>query len=226
MRFEYLIFNVVVITGPLLLSFDKKVYFVDKWFRVFKALTIPLILFIVWDALVTGRHWWFNDNYTMNFRLLGLPIEEWFFFVTVPFSSLFIWEVLKAYFENKSIGGLGNNLNRILMIFIPIGIVLFFFGKEYTGLALFVFGVVGLSDDFLKTKIFKQFRTYQFLGLVLLLILIFNGYLTARPVVLYGESYQVGLRVFTIPIEDFFYGISHLLLCVIFYENLRKQSNG
>jgi hypothetical protein len=37
MNAEYLIFNFIVISGPLSLSFDRKVHFVDKWFNVFKS---------------------------------------------------------------------------------------------------------------------------------------------------------------------------------------------
>ncbi|MEM1010483.1 MAG: lycopene cyclase domain-containing protein, partial [Myxococcota bacterium] len=43
---------------------------------------------------------------------------------------------------------------------------------------------------------------------VFALTFVFNGYLTARPVVLYGRSYQLDLRLWTIPIEDFIYGFS------------------
>jgi hypothetical protein len=41
-------------------------------------------------------------------------------------------------------------------------------------------------------------------------------------VVTYGESYQIGLRIFTIPIEDFGYGISLIFLCTIVYEKLKS----
>jgi hypothetical protein len=41
-------------------------------------------------------------------------------------------------------------------------------------------------------------------------------------VVLYGEAYQLGWRVGTIPIEDFGYGISLIFLVTVFYEKFKK----
>ncbi|MBN1348025.1 lycopene cyclase domain-containing protein [candidate division KSB1 bacterium] len=81
--------------------------------------------------------------------------------------------------------------------------ILFFLGKEYTGLVLFALGLVSLLDWKLKTNMFIQLRTIQYIAISTLAMLIFNGYLTWRPVVLYGEAYQLGIRIFTIPIEDF-----------------------
>jgi lycopene cyclase domain-containing protein len=57
-------------------------------------------------------------------------------------------------------------------------------------------------------------------------MLVFNGYLTWRPVVLYGEAYQLGLRIYTIPIEDFGYGYALILLCRILYEFLKRRQHG
>ena len=53
------------------------------------------------------------------------------------------------------------------------------------------------------------------------LILVFNGYLTARPIVLYGEAYQSGYRILTIPIEDFGYGFTLMLFNTLLYEKLK-----
>ena len=57
-------------------------------------------------------------------------------------------------------------------------------------------------------------------------MLIFNGYLTWRPVVLYSEAYQLNIRIFTIPIEDFGYGYALILLCTILYEYFNRRQHG
>lgn len=223
MNSEYLIFNLTVISGPLSLSFDRKVHFVDKWKNVFKAILISLVVFVAWDAIVTGRHWWFSDRYTLGIKILRLPIEEWLFFITIPYASLFIWEVFSAYFKNREFKGL-QIVRSILYFGIPLGMILFFLGKEYTGMVLIALGSVALLDWKLKTKMFIQLRTIQYMAISTLAMLIFNGYLTWRPVVLYGEAYQLGIRIFTIPIEDFFYGYALILLCTILYERFKKAS--
>lgn len=225
MKSEYLIFNILIIIGPLCLSFEKNIFYFKKWKTTFQAIIIPLILFVVWDALVTGRHWWFNEKYTLGVRIINLPIEEWLFFITIPFSSLFVWEVLAFHLKNKRIDRL-DWLNKALLLFIPIGMIIFGGSKEYTGLVLIAIGFAGFLDKILKTNIFQQTRIYQFLIIIIGLILLFNGYLTWRPVVLYDEGFQLGIRILTIPVEDFFYGVSYLLLCTIFYEKIKGSKIG
>ncbi len=225
MNTEYLIFNLIVISGPLSLSFDRKIHFVDKWKNVFKAILISLAVFVTWDAIVTGRHWWFNERYILGIKFLKLPIEEWLFFITIPYASLFIWEVFAAYFTNREFKRL-QIIRSILYFAIPIGMILFLVGKEYTGLVLIVLGLVALLAWKLKTNMFIQLRTIQYMAISTLAMLIFNGYLTWRPVVLYGEAYQLGIRIFTIPIEDFGFGYALILLCTIFYEYFRRRQHG
>ena len=221
MHFEYLLFNIIVISGPFFLSFDHKVAFYKKWPAVFLAILPSFFIFLVWDALVTGRHWWFNPAFTLDFLILGLPPGEILFFITVPYSSLFVWEVLAAYFRNKPLSGAGLFQLIIMFLFIP-GILFFLTGKEYTGLVLFAISLVGIVDKLTHTQFFLQLRTCQYLILLTLLMLLFNGYLTARPVVLYNPAYQLNFRIFTIPVEDFFYGYSHVFLTTIIYEKVKR----
>ncbi|MBD3377024.1 lycopene cyclase domain-containing protein [candidate division KSB1 bacterium] len=218
MKTEYLLFNLVIILGPLALSFDRKVHFVTKWPKAFIASLITLIPFIMWDSLVTGRHWWFNKNFTLDFRLLGLPLEEWLFFITVPFATMFIWQILNDYMRNRSAPR--RWLYTLLYLFTLPGIFFWLQGKEYTALVSIALVLVAIFDRVLETHILERRQLYPFLGILVGLILIFNGYLTARPVVLYDPAFQLDFRIITIPIEDFFYGISHVLLSVIIYEKL------
>lgn len=225
MKYEYILFNLLVIAGPLALSFDRRVRFVKHWGKALLTLLIAMVPFVSWDALVTGRHWWFNEAYTLDVRLAGLPPGEWLFFVTVPFACLFTWEVLKGYFANPSLPRMAA-VPMLLYLLIPAGMVLFVLGREYTGLALLALGSVAGLDRLLKVGIFTQKLTYPFLMISTIFMLIFNGYLTARPVVLYGESYQLGLRIFTIPVEDFVYGYALLLLCLVVFERLKGGHDG
>jgi lycopene cyclase domain-containing protein len=82
-KYEYIFLNLIILTGPLVMSFEKQIRFVSKWRHAFPAILIVAIPYLIWDASVTGRHWWFNERYTLDFRLAGLPLEEWLFFFTV-----------------------------------------------------------------------------------------------------------------------------------------------
>lgn len=225
MKAEYLLLNLLIVLGPIALSFDRRVHFVKFWPKLFLAMITVMIPFIIWDAMVTGRHWWFNEAYTLSFQILNLPIGEWLFFVTVPYACIFTWEVLIEYLSNKEWPFFKLFSIIIFTILVPLASLSLIMGKEYTGIVLFSLGFVFLLDYILKTKIFMQRRTYIFSLLLILMMLIFNGYLTARPVVLYDSQYQLDFRIYTIPIEDFFYGFTLIFGILVLYERLKGKKN-
>ena len=226
MKFEYLLFNFVVIAGPVVSQFSRQIKHVSRWRLKLLVSGIVMIPYVIWDALVAGSHWWFNDAYTLNFRLFGLPIEEWLFFITVPFGCLLVWETLPH--TDSWLGRLKSlrYVRTSLYTTLPIGVWVFSAGKQYTGLVLFCFGLVALVDTLLGVDLLLRPKTYLYLVIVSVLILVFNGYLTARPVVLYGEAYQVGYRILTIPLEDIGYGFTLMLFNTMLYEKLRTTRYG
>ena len=221
MKFEYLLFNLVVIIGPVASQFSRQIRHVSHWRLKLLVSGIVMIPYIIWDAIVTGSQWWFNETYTLDFRLLGLPIGEWLFFITVPFGCLLVWETLPHADSWLVRLKFLRYVRGVLYATLPIGIWVFSTGKQYTGLVLCCSGLVGLADTLLRTDLLLQLKTCVYLVIVSGLILVFNGYLTARPVVLYGEAYQSGYRILTIPIEDFGYGFTLMLFNVMLYEKLK-----
>jgi lycopene cyclase domain-containing protein len=187
------------------------------------AIVLPAIPFLLWDALVTGAHWHFNSLYVSGIKIINLPIEEILFFITVPFACLFTWEMIIRRAKEKPIDLHG--LRLLLYLALPAGIYFFSIGKQYTGLTLSFIFIANLVDQFLKTNLLFDVRFYFYLLLIVIFTLIFNGYLTWRPVVTYGVEYQLDFRIITIPVEDFFYGISLLWMNTSLYTRLLKNSN-
>lgn len=224
MKAEYFLFNLFVIAGPLIMSFEKRIFFFSKWRYAFPAIALVAAPFILWDALVTGRHWQFNSAYTFDFRFAGLPVEEWLFFFTVPFAALFVWEVIASYLpDHKSAAA---QYLGILLLLCPLpGMVALAHGKEYTALVLIFLGLAATLDYLLQTRLFQRQRILFYLAATVGMNLICNSYLTARPVVLYEERYQLGMRLGTIPLEDFGYGFALILLATVFYERFKSRAH-
>lgn len=220
---EYLIFNLLVLAGPLGLSFWHRTKFVHLWPLAFLAVALPGVPYLVWDALVTGRHWEFNEAFSLPVRWWGLPPGEWLFFVTVPFACIFAWRFLI-----KPERGQARPARRWIYIagalLLPIGVALGADGKEYTALALIALGLSALLDRALNTGVLVHSRYPQFVALLMALTFVFNGYLTARPVVLYDAAFQLDVRVWTIPIEDFVYGLSLVNFSVTLFEMLTRAT--
>ena len=84
---------------PFLLSFDKKVAFYKSWKYLVPSILLAMAVFIPWDIYFTWRKvWGFSDEYLSGVKLWHLPLEEWLFFVVIPYASVFTFDVVKAYF--------------------------------------------------------------------------------------------------------------------------------
>jgi lycopene cyclase domain-containing protein len=181
-----------------------------------------LLPYALWDALVTGRHWWFNPRYTAGTFIGPLPAGEWLFFITVPFAALFVWEVLRFYRPHRHAAA-ERRPPHWLWPALPLAGLMLWLGKEYTALVIAVFAVTAWADLRLGGRVLARANVLPYAALLAGLMLIFNGYLTARPVVLYDPAYQLDWLIGTIPVEDFLYGYSLLLGCTSLFEKFRSR---
>lgn len=94
---------------------------------------------------------------------------------------------------------------------------------EYTYLVIVTSTLVIVLDITLKTYLLKQKLFWIYWGVIVVLMFIVNGYLTWRPIVIYNETKMLGLRLFTIPVEDFFFGFSLIGLNLIIWEFYNKK---
>jgi lycopene cyclase domain-containing protein len=95
---------------------------------------------------------------------------------------------------------------------------------EYSLLAVSsAIAVLALDRWILRTGLLRRRSFWITLGFLLLGKLVVNGYLTARPIVHYYAPYYLGIRLGTIPVEDFLYGFAMLGLVLIYWEYLGKR---
>jgi len=95
--------------------------------------------------------------------------------------------------------------------------------KEYTLLSLASVLVAICADKIFKTDILKQRMFYLFLAVILLFKLMVNGYLTGQDIVVYNPAYFLGVRLGSIPVEDFLFGFSMVTLTIIFWEYFKRR---
>ncbi len=217
MRAEYLLFDLLVLSAPLVIGAWRPAWFYDRIGAALRATVIVAVPFIAWDAAVAGRHWWFDERYVLGPELFGLPLEECLFFVAVPLACLFAWETVLVAPRARASAGL-RWLYPLLWACMPLGLAVALAGREYTGLGLIALGVVALLDHALGAGLLVARRAQAWFVVVLGLTLVFNSYLTGRPVVHYGEPYILGVRIGTVPVEDFAYGLSLVWAAMIVYQ--------
>lgn len=206
----YLYLNLAIIAFPLLFSFEKRIRFYTKLKPLAAALFIVGIFFVGWDVFATFRgHWSFNPAYVNELKLLGLPIEEILFFITVPYSCLFVYNAIIHFIGDKKMFSPKKWLFQVVGILIII-FAFGFYSKEYTLLAMLSVGVSILFVSLVNVNLFSSREYWIYTLLTLILFLVFNYILTSFPIVQYSSNSISGFRVTTIPIEDFLFNFSML----------------
>ncbi len=83
----------VALTLPLELVMGARVY--RRPARLAATLAPVAAVFIVWDTVAARRgHWWWTADLITGARLLGVPLEEWLFFLVVPVCAVLTYEAL------------------------------------------------------------------------------------------------------------------------------------
>jgi lycopene cyclase domain-containing protein len=102
MKYTYLLLNFFTILVPFFRSFEPKLHFYKKWKFYFPALVIAAIFFLVWDYFKTKHGIWsFKEDYILGLKLGGLPLEEYLFFITVPYACTFIYETVSHFISKQ-----------------------------------------------------------------------------------------------------------------------------
>ena len=223
MSYTYLWINVAIILGPLCATPLSQV----AYYRKFKALAVAIVavgsVYIGWDMIVTRwGEWSFNPRYVSGIQVINLPLEEILFFITVPYSCLFIYEALFAMTKNAK-------FHMPSGMVIAAGVILaiasiFYFEQGYTSkalasCALFLFLALRVDRALLESR-----QYWLWIAICLVPFLIVNTILTALPVVQYNSTAIWGSRFITIPLEDFFYNYSMLSFYVLVYRMARRGS--
>jgi len=196
--YTYLILNLFTITGPLLLSFDKKVAFYRSWKSLFPAMFFTGAVFLIWDVFFTSWGVWeFNPDYVVGIYFLGLPLEEWMFFLTVPYASVFIYACLRSYFPRMELKRYSRSIAwAIVILLLVVGGLTF--DKTYTSVTAFLLAAWFVGLLFIgKTDFLGHFFQAWLIDMIPLFII--NGVLTALPVVIYNNTETVSYTHLTLP---------------------------
>ena len=218
------------ISIPLLYSFHPRLQLHKRFIWLFLSLILTMGVFIPWDVIFTVNGiWGFNPDYFLGVKFFRLPLEEWLFFICIPFACVFTHYALLLYFPKMKLNQKATQyIAYALMILLAI-IVVLNTDKWYTlvnfSLAIPLTWIV-LNQNL---KLLQHF----FLTFLVMLIPFFivNGVLTGswieNQVVWYNNAENLGLRMGTIPAEDSIYAYSMILMNLFLFEyfSLKYKKN-
>lgn len=224
MHYIYILLLIFTLSYPLLKSFENKICYYKKWKFLFPGIILSAIFFIAWDVWFTSIGIWkFNPDFVLGIFFLKLPIEEWLFFLIVPFSCVFIYEVMN-YFVKKDVLASHSGIITIILIsflLIAAGVNI---NKLYTAVTFIALAFFLLVHIFILRSDYLG-RFYLAWIICSIPFLIVNGVLTAMPVLIYNDMENMNLRIYTIPVEDFFYGMLNILQVITVYEYLKRKDH-
>ena len=223
-KYLYFLMHLFPIIPIVALSFDKKVAYYKQWKFVFPAVFVVAIPFWIWDVFKTSEQvWGFNPRY-YTLLIGNLPIEEWLFFITFPWASLFIYECMNCYFNKSQIIIFFDKIDTLwsgflIVFFLLIGAL--WWGHLYTVTTFWTAGFL-LLLQFLYGKKSVRLKFYRCLPIMFVPFILVNavlsGYFTAQPLVIYNPAEYLGYRFLSIPLDDFVYNFSLELGVVVAYE--------
>jgi len=223
-KYLYLMVNIFTILVPLIYTFRRDLKFYSKLRYFLPAMMITLAFFITWDIVFTKLGvWGFNPRYLTGIYIVNLPLEEWLFFITVPYACVFTYEALNHLVKKDYFAKIAVPLSWVLIV--GLTVIGFLNSTKIYTFVTFLLLAIFLLLHLLVIRPNYLGRFYFAWAILTVAFLVVNGILTGaftpEPVVWYDNSQNLGIRIFTIPVEDKFFGIFLILMNITIYEKLK-----
>lgn len=218
----YLVLNLSIILIPFIFSFEKNLKFYRNFPYVFFSIIVTGGVYLIWDyfAVIRGD-WSFNPEYLSGIYFLNLPIEEILFFITVPYACIFIYETIKYYVKENIL-----NIRKEFFLFTALlfAVNSFYFSDlNYSATVLFSCALFFLIAVLFYPSLLMSRLYWLTMVITFIPFLIVNYLLTSLPVVSYNKDAIWGIRILTIPLEDFFYSFSMISFYLLIYHIAKQK---
>jgi lycopene cyclase domain-containing protein len=227
-RYLYLIHHLLA-AGPVFffgivlnLYSYRKVFVKDYW----KPIFLISCIFIVWDILFTHYEIWsFDKSYVLGLFFLKIPIEEYLWFVVIPFCGMFVYHVCERQFK---ILDSFDSLLKAISLFLALVIYYIGMDKLYTAESMAFCSSAILFGILWGVPRYGLFLSFY--GILLVPMFFFNGMLTGlftkQSLVVYNWSEFSNIRILSFPVEDisFGFGLMYGIVCLKFYITNRLST--
>lgn len=224
----YLGLMIFSLAYPLAQSFERRLTYYKSFKHLLLGALGMMLVFIPWDIWFTKVEvWWFHTDYVTGWFIVGLPIEEWLFFLIVPFACVFIYEALKYFVKTNPLIRSARYLVSVLAIIYAV-LAFMYYDNLYTGITAFLAALMAILLARKNPKWLPDFLLMYAVSWVPFILIngALTGMFTKNPVVNYNAAEIIGVRIFTIPVEDSIYNFLMLAIVLVIYEWSKQRSNG
>ncbi|WP_298546527.1 lycopene cyclase domain-containing protein [uncultured Aquimarina sp.] len=210
----YLIILVVSLAGPLALSFEKNLKLYKRWKYLLPAILITMIIFVTWDIIFTHIGcWFFNPVHNSGVYINKLPLEEYLFFIAIPYACAFSFYAVKFHFPKFRLNEKWTKVLTFLIVIASVITSLLNQHLTYTFVNFLVLPTILLLSYYFSREVVQYYLAIY--PILLIPFFIINGILTGtgieQAVFDYNPQVILGIHIFSIPLEDMFYNFSLLL---------------
>ena len=228
-QYYYIALDILSFSVPFLFSFERKwMNFIRFWKPYFLAIFTVGFFFILWDIYFAYENvWGFNKEYLLGYELFKLPLEEWLFFMLIPYSSNFIHYSMEYFFSKFQLSKSFTQGITILLFIISFSVFTWNLDKIYTAASFGLFALLMVFQMIFQWRYARKF----YISFIIIYIPFFfvnsalTGSYSENPVVFYDNHENLGIRIGTMPLEDSFYCFSMLYGSVLLFEYFRKKWN-
>lgn len=190
------------------------------------SVAISTAFFLAWDDLfVKLGVWGFNEQYLVGIYLGSLPLEEFAFFFTTPVTLLFLYEAFSQRVKHHLFDDIHVPVSWFFFL-CTVFLGVYFYPKLYTSVCFFLAALfLGLQLFVLKSRWLGRFYLAFFAALLpfFTLNLWLTGTFTPEPLVWHDNIETMGLKIFSMPVEDIVYLLVYLLITIMVYERSKRS---
>ncbi|NQU52849.1 MAG: lycopene cyclase domain-containing protein [Bacteroidetes bacterium] len=222
-NFSYLLVLIGIFAIPILVGLKKQIGIFSNLKYLVPAMLFTGAIFIMLDMRFEQQAIWrFNPEFLIGINIFNLPIEEWLYFIGVPFLGVFIYEFVKHRFSNfeQPNAFLAVSLFLILLF----GIIAYFSRQKLYPFFTFFLLAIYLGYTVFRNR-FKKHYTKFYLAYFIMLVpfILISGILTALPIIEYNPIHHFTFQIYSIPIENFASLFLLLLMNITIYEYLKER---
>jgi lycopene cyclase domain-containing protein len=222
-QFSYLLLLALTFLISISLGFKYKTGFFSKLRYLIPAVLFSGAIFIIWDLRFDERAIWrFNSEFLIGSKILNLPIEEWLYFIAIPFLGVSIYEYVKQRFYDFEYPN--TFLSISLALFILFGVIAYFSREKMYPFFTFFLSAIYLGYTIFRNRFKKHYSKFYLAYFITLIpFLIISLVHTSLPVIEYNPVHYFGIHIHTIPVENFAALFLLLLMNITIYEYLTER---